>query len=297
MHYRVASAVTGKSIPRFMHNGRLAWGKVTFRIWRHALTNPNGTNLARGDIGSFGKIGHGGKYPALPGYIEPEDLDRLPDEVTKTGRDKVSIYGFFNRAHADWWCEDNLGLMEELRASRNKRRQAACVLLADRFYAGTDRAYKGGNREDRTHNKKASGKRILPICSICGNRKVPAAGYDERIPITLAPGYVSEPYRRSRYGFSTNSVENWCRKVPVLDLMKEPKYRDDDVVALVRNVKKVIHVTGANLGNRMGKIVLDGEIVIQESDILNWSDGDIRFLLKRKRALPDSVWVEIQASG
>jgi len=273
------TALLGK---RFLKNNRISGVKVTWRVWRHAMTNPDGTDLARGAIGSYGQVKQGGKYRALPSYIEPKNLEDLPEGPGRNGRDKEAVFGFFNRAHTDWWCNEGLADLDGWRGSDDKAEQAACRLVADRYYAGTDRAYQGIRKETRTVDGSATGKRLVPVCSMY-NREVPDAGYSERLPVTLAPGYVAEPYKRSADNFSTQSIANWCGKIPVLDLLPQPENRDEDLVALVREQKDNILLEGQNLGDKPGRLILGDAIIIKKSDILEWDRMHILFRLDKNR--------------
>lgn len=95
---------------------------LSAQVQMEALLDPHGTTLARGERlpSLFGVRPNNAYAPDLDGllasYVEPANLDELPHHVDPTrarmnplafgypGRDKRTLFGFFHRAHADYWC-------------------------------------------------------------------------------------------------------------------------------------------------------------------------------------------------
>jgi hypothetical protein len=203
------------------------------------LGDPEDTSLARGGLGPLGSSEPGNAYGTyVPEYTEPENLDDLPPSDPTRGRDREAMYGFFNRAHADFWC---MGLDAELakhRGSSDPVKLAACAYLADRVYKGTDPLYQGERREVRQYD---AGREIDPICAHHGVR---TTGVVEALPYYLHPGYVATPYTRGTYAH--RSIEAWCRKLPVLDRVGPPVCPDGSQLAGASNDPDVVARHGVN---------------------------------------------------
>lgn len=276
-------AALTKDKKRVFKLGRFGWIKMHWRLWRKQLTKPDGTELARGGIGDLGGIKHGGQLSDVATYIEPKNLDVLPDFANKTGRDKRAFFGFFNRAHADYWCAKADPHLLALRGSRKKVEQAACRYLADRLYHGTDGRYKGPQREVRKHG---DGNPIRPICAFYGH--TPGQGDDSSLPVTLAPGYVAEgqAQKRSFDGLTYATVARWCDRTPVLRLVAH-KERDQDVVAKVADTLGTVRLKGIDLGDSAGKLYIEGGIVISGKLIESWSSNGVVFHLPKDREFED----------
>jgi hypothetical protein len=141
-----------------------------------------------------------------------------------------------------------------------------------------------------------------------------ASGYDEGLPEYLHPGYVSAgasggPGAAGQSKLSSLSIENWCRKVPVLDLLGDPVTGSLSAEDLVGNISLLstgaadVSVPGHNLGNRPGKIVLSGlsggaAVTIDRSPEPyreDWSDSQLRFTLKGVQ--PGSYYIRFAPDG
>ena len=120
--------------------------------------DPGGTDVAQGidfdlidDSGVVAKSGNnnvsktGDEEGDAPKYFEPTDLDTLPDALTQKGRDKKTIFGFFNRATAGYWCDQiqNQTCAELVARFGRPNLRAACRYIGDRAYMGTIQGYGG----------------------------------------------------------------------------------------------------------------------------------------------------------
>jgi len=238
--------------------GRTSLVEMTWRIRRAANAAPLATTLARGGIGKLGAVPSGDVFafdgagqPTSPDYAEPEDLDTLPvNDTTGRGRDKRTLYGLFNRAHADYWCEDIQFTLSDYRGVADPISQEVCQYLADRVYKGTDPTYDGGRVEVRSYG----GDEVDPICAHYGVR---SQTREDALPYYLHPGYVAEPDAVGQYAH--RSVEAWCRRVPVIDAIDgavpgSPCWRldasgdDQDVVAVVETTGGEAPLAGMDFG-------------------------------------------------
>lgn len=259
-----------------------------------ARFDPDGTDLAEGALPDWGDARTSEAYP-LASYFEPADLDTLPDR-SEDGRDKQTVFGFFNRAKAGHYCRmaRDKTLFGDLRGQPEPERRAACRYLADRLFAGTPTDYAGGQAVVRRVDGQDSAT-IAPLCSLqpVAAERVTGEAFDEAVPHYIHPGYVTfdhdvgEPrgYAPDRTsGYSTALVGAWCDMRPVLDTVADEALRNRDVVAEITDENELIVLKGYNLGDD------DGEIRIGESwtrsvvvsDIRGWRNGEIRLRLGRQ---------------
>src|SRR5690606_13797639 len=77
-----------------------------------------GTDLARTSPTFYanGVWWKGNQNYAIPKYLEPVDLNTLPDLDNEFGKDKAALYGFFNKAAVGYWCGESPSRLAELRA-------------------------------------------------------------------------------------------------------------------------------------------------------------------------------------
>ncbi len=209
---RLLENVDGRDLVRLRQQMVLAerldpFGTTLARTWQSTTPRAAGDN----NLGliSFQGAAPGGEYvDQIPAqHHEPVDLrplESLPvhsdaygrrwgdsaevdDPTARPGLDKHTIFGFFNQAHADYWCEEAESTLEWnddlplwLEDGRPHPRQGlrmpvprpddatdqaelevrldACILLADRLYEGTSafylpagqREYTGESAEQRT---------------------------------------------------------------------------------------------------------------------------------------------------
>ncbi len=222
-------------------------GKTFFQIQAHGLLDPAGTDLADGRalptlLGTASGAAHLAQAPAS--YIEPDGGGRddpfgalplhadrwdLPAVGDRPGRDRHTLHGFANRAHARSWCSalDVLPYQPALALTAPEqglrwpvplpsgggnqpsadegvelaRRQDACVVLADRLFDRTtawyrDATYFGPQRELRRAGHGDAGAAV--VTSACQALEAEpdavhggAPGYWEDNPAELHPGYVS----------------------------------------------------------------------------------------------------------
>jgi hypothetical protein len=268
---------------RVLKLDRKAWAKIHVKVWFYRFKNRDGTELARGGIGDFGGVGHGGEYDYAANYIEPENLEDLPLINATTGMDRLTFYGFFNRAHTDFWCTKADDLIDTLRGSTSEPEQAACRYLADRFYFGTHTRYNGKQKETRSFGQNQT---IQPVCAIYGQTE--SQSDRSSMPITLAPGYVEDglPGKRSKDGRTYQSVANWCARVPVLDLVPGKKM-DEDVVAIVRDPHRSTTLSGIDLGDEPGKLKIFFDDEWFSAVIEVWEDNRIVWHLPREPEFED----------
>ncbi len=223
-------------------------------IFRAAMLDPDGTSLARGrKLPPLGQFAPGNFYPGLASYVDPQNLETLKDTHPKS-LDKKAWFGFFNRSHAAYWCEQGAGLFQELRGSDNAMDRSACYYLADRFYEGTDPAYRGSQSE---HRGASAGAEAVP--AVCSVLKGKPDTYSENLPVFLHPGYVSIPYDDSVLADGEprrRSLQAWCDKVPVIDLSEEQALRDANVVAEISVMDSGLRLSGHNFGEPGGQVLI-----------------------------------------
>ncbi|GMV16115.1 MAG: hypothetical protein AMXMBFR56_43390 [Polyangiaceae bacterium] len=216
----------------------------------------------------------GNQNYGLPEYYEPADLDTLPDLDQVHGRDKAAIYGFFNKGAVEHWCTESLskdqagavtGRLAELRdqivstvgddETRNVL-TAACSYLAERMHKRTDQSYDGPRTElmgehlpfDQTTKHGTS---YEPICKLVDQTGFVATSdsSDDARPYLLHYGYVEKPGQKGERGHAAKSLENWCKRVPVLDVATPSK--DRDIVFTVNETStRWVVLQGRNLGTK-----------------------------------------------
>lgn len=260
------------------NNLRADVDRLRWHIERAYHEDRYGIGLATGGIDNIG-LAKPGSASGEAAYLEPIDLSSLP-RVDNKGLDKNTIWGFFNRAGTDYWCEliGQAELLASLRGSEDPIKRTACYYLVDRASRGTDPRYEGKQRWVRTLDDKPNSPRVNPICWYYG---LNTDRYDENVPVYLHPGYVG-------YIPSQRSVRNWCDKVPVINLITEPgseKLSKEDLVADVilepetgGGAYKEITVTGYNFGNEAGQLWLAPRAEKNVPlEILRWTDTEIHF--------------------
>ena len=247
----------------------------------HAPRAPNGrieygTELARDSITmwSNGFWWHGNQNYALPKRYEPADLDTLPDRDDTTGRDKASIYGLFNKASVEYWCGQSLSLdgkgqtagrLAELRdqivstVNDDKKRQrltATCSYLAERVHKRTDPTYTGPRKELAGEylpfeQTPKHGTAYEPVCQLLDKSGLVATSdtKDDTRPYLLHPGYVETAGKKGPGGHAADSLENWCKKVPVLDITTASTQKDV-VYTIDKTSSRWTALAGRNLGKK-----------------------------------------------
>ncbi len=155
-----------------------------------------------------------------------DDKMEVDDPDARPGLDKHTLYGFFNKAHTNYWCEeadeklpwrDDIEVFVDDEHTRthpsqgmrmpvprpedpaelgeSQRRMDACILLADRLYRGTkavylpeaQQTYTGSSQEiRRLEHGDASRPAVLPPCDVFRGGSHVWADG----PQDLHPGYV-----------------------------------------------------------------------------------------------------------
>ncbi|MEN0653985.1 MULTISPECIES: hypothetical protein [Hyphobacterium] len=273
------------------------------RLWLYGRNNPIGTEVAQGQMTSLtGTLGaavgwgrefdpntlwgfeHGGHYD-LPDYVVPIGLsDESDGQIVPPldgndirGRDTETLYGFFNGAFSDHWCE-NREILRELRDDPTPRNRELCEQIAGRIYQGTHPSYQGGQSREREYD----GAPVRSICSIRNTSGVESESADDRDnPYWLDQGYV--PYSGDTQTIEpvntdSEAVANWCARTPVLDLFEMPERRDANIAALVDRDDNMLEMAGRDLGEREGLLFAVDPVtglIIQLDSILSWSDTRI----------------------
>ncbi len=259
--------------------------EVFWDLWRWSRDDPNGTQAASGDFSGLLGAAPGGSYD-VASWLEPEDFENLPEVDESTGGDRRAIFGFFNRAHADYFCDEDLFafVIDETRGSEQPTDQAFCRYFADRAYKGTRPEYGGAHVEKRETDAVPDAPGVLiPIDPICGHYGLTESGDDrDAIPYYVHPGYVSDPGQRMSVSPVTGSnsaelgyltVSNWCDRVPVIDVDNER-----DIAATVHFDDDSVVLTGMNFG------VLPGQVFLYDSaqtelEVRSWSEGTLELSL------------------
>lgn len=269
---------------------RVALARITNAIALYGRFFPDGTELADGSaLPDWGAAKTSEQYP-IASYFEPVDLRSLP-ERSEDGRDRQSLLGFFNRAHAGHFCRKALDkdLLETLRGSDKPEDQAACRYLAERIFAGTPDDYSGPQAESRRLGG-AAGAPMTPLCELQPDAadRIKLAAYDRDIPYFIHPGYVgfdavagaSRAYSPDPKGYSPLTVGHWCDRRPVLDTLDDPGKRDRDIVGELSSPDDPIVLRGENLGTegdlRIGRTWSDS---VRVEEVRRWRDDRIEFVL------------------
>tara|TARA_R110002073_G_scaffold18767_33_gene69310 strand:- start:13894 stop:17391 length:3498 start_codon:yes stop_codon:yes gene_type:complete len=272
------------------------------RLWMYGRDNPNGTEIARGEMTSYAQslgslfgvedslnpntlwgFREGGDY-VLPDYAEPVGLitegggrQAVLPESDSRGRDIQTLYGAFNGAQSDYWCE-NRDLLADLRSTPSPINRELCEHLANRMYEGSHPAYEGV----QSTRRELEGAPVRSICRIRNTDGVESNEYDDADnPFWLAPGYFpANADRQTIEPSHTNfdAVANWCARVPVLTLIGSSDMQNDNIVAQLSEDDSELVLVGRDLGDSGGTITLEslGGTEIALTDITAWTDNEIR---------------------
>lgn len=285
---------------------RASLARISSRIFWNGTFRPNGTDLARGGMGSFGHA-QPGTYYGAPDYLEPLNLASLP-ATDPRGRDGNSIHGFFNRTFAGEICaRSQASLFEqlriEIRSARTspedrERARAVCQYLGQRIFAQTNADYSGGMRSYQVAPGTSAGARapqqLAPVCAWQPTGAITSGPTDDTLPYYLHPGYV--PFNGSSrapnneawsdtftsWGYAQQSIANWCDTTPVIDVIADDEERArEDIVAVVSDAGQRIELYGRNFGAGRGHVLIgqswDDAIVVD--DVVRWYDDRITFAL------------------
>jgi len=245
--------------------------RIQWNLWEASWRRPDGTDIAMGGLGSFGGADTGDKFASVPSYMEPQDFDSLPDAQTATGRDRRSIYGFFNRAHADHWCDPQTfgRVVGVTRGSPDPVDRLVCAYLAERLYRGVDPVYTR-----RTEGRR--GVSPVPVCHLLGVAE--AGDIDDDLPYYVHPGYLDVPGITAKRGPRVGdpdylkTIIHWCDKIPVMDVDPE------DFVGEAKEDGEVARLTieGMHFAGNAGtiEVTLDGLGAVT-GDIESWSNNEV----------------------
>jgi hypothetical protein len=248
-----------------------------------AYFDPAGTTMARGGLGTLAGVEPGDEYVAIPTYAEPLDFDTLPEDDIETGRDKRTIYGFFNRAHADHWCDATRfkTIVEPLRGSPVVEDQLVCAYLAERMYRGTDPDYT-------RYAEGRQGTSAFPACHYLGTTE--DGDTDDGIPYFVHPGYLDQVSATTTIGTGAADPEvletlaNWCARIPVIDVDAE----DVAASALVGPAGVTTSVSGMNFGTTEGSVELSFGQTTVSATVTSWTNALVEFTVP-VAMLPDPL--------
>lgn len=292
---RVAPDLTRRGIGESLENIAFRGSDLTalgWRMWRRALLDPNGTDLARGGIGVLWNAQTGDKAD-LPIYAEPLDPDALPDQSIG-GVDRQTLYGAFSRAHSDHWGGDAAReMLDRLRRSDRDRmwdqRQQTCQFVADMAWQGTHPSYSGRMARRRT----AAGKPVRSLAHIrTGPRE--ADSDDPADPFYIDQGYVSRTESRDPAPtFGSKAAANWCARVPVVRLSRDEALRNQNVIQVLSADAERVELIGRDFGTRKGRVLIyqDGRGKRTRGRIVDWEDNRIQIYFRRGELKPDRDYV------
>lgn len=262
--------------------------RISARIHWRAKFDPDGTDLARGGLGAYGDALPGQNYPSAR-YLEPANItDLARTRRDPQGKDAETVFGFFNRANADYFCNEAAHYLEEWRdvAERSDPERAACLVLAQRLYDSVDPSYPEDRRAYQSVAFADDTRRARPLCAIApGATWPPRSGERDAAPASLHPGYVRYDFGSGRarrfeaetWRYAAEPVANWCDRVPVIDLAQDPD--EPDLAISVERPRDEITLTGLNFGPSAGTLRLGQtpDRAVEIADIRSWRDTEIRF--------------------
>ena len=195
-----------------------------------------------------------------------------------TGRDIQTLYGVFNEAYADYWCEHRETLTE-LRSGTEPSKKEICQRLADFAYQGTHPTYKGAQSRFR----QREGDDIRSLCHI-HDVGIEDDNFDDRDnPYWIDQGY--EPFEAetgAKTVFTEDAaVANWCERVPVVALLGDAELNKDNVAAQPFADDDTLTLYGWDFGEEGGSVSLiaaDGART-DLTDFVRWTDEEIEVRL------------------
>lgn len=284
---------------------RASLARISSNILWYGAFYGDGTEMARGGMGSLGEARPGNAYPGAPDYLEPANLSSLPEEDPR-GRDRNTIFGFFNRAHAGEFCQGTERRLENLRvairsadtAEERDRARGVCQLLAQRIFAETRTDYRGEMRSYQVAASTAAGATSVPeaepLCAVQPTGAVTSGPQDDSFPYYLHQGYVPFNPISNRtnqeswadtftdWGYSQASVANWCDRTPVIDVVADDEDRARrDVVDIIQEADQRIELYGINFGAGRGRVLIgqNWDSAVEVTDIVRWYDDRITLRL------------------
>ena len=260
--------------------------RITAHVALRAYVDVDGTDVARGGLGTMLGVETGDRYP-VASYLEPANLMTLPP-IDSRGRDARTVFGFFNRAGADYFCARSEDILPELRRSAEDFERATCRILAQRLYRGV---HEQSSLVDEYLSVLVEGEReaAAPLCEIASAGWA-APDFDGDGLAALHPGYVAWDFRADTTrafqmddeGLAYQSVANWCDEIPVVDFSDDAVEAEAGLVAVLEDTRDTLTLNGRHFGDTRGelRIGLTPEAAIAVTDIESWSDRRIRFSLE-----------------
>lgn len=246
---------------------------LAFRMWRRQWLDPDGTDLAQGGIGELFDAPTGDSA-GLPVYAEPVDPENLRTEA-EGGVDRQTIFGAMPLAHSDHWGGvEGLELLERLRRSDRESLQQACQFVADMAWQGTHPSYEG--RMSRTRMAGEEGVRSLGHIRT-GHREREID--DPADPFYIDQGYVSRTEARDPAPtFGSRPAANWCARVPIVRLSRDPELRNQNIVQVLPSDATRVELIGEDFGAQEGNVFIfeEGRRRNAPGRILDWEDRRIR---------------------
>lgn len=282
---RVRPDLTGRGIGESLEVALFKGSDLTalgWRMWRRQLLDPDGTDLARGGIGVMWNAQTGEKA-GLPIYAEPLDPTDLPDR-TIGGVDRQTLFGAFSRAHSDHWGGAAAReMLDRLRRSDRDRMwdqwQETCQFVADMAWQGTHPSYSGR----MARRRMADGKPVRSLAHIrTGPREVESD--DPADPFYIDQGYVSRTEARDRAPtFGSKPAANWCARVPIVRLSRDPELRDQNIIQVLPSDAPRVELIGRDFGAREGNVLIfeDGRGKRTRGRIVDWADNRIQIDFRR----------------
>lgn len=251
----------------------LAW-----TMWRRQFLDPDGTDLARGGIGSLFRAPTGDRA-RLPVYAEPVNPADLPTEA-QGGVDRQTLFGAMPMAHSDHWAsEEAQELLQRLRRSEKDAFQQACQYVADMAWQGTHPSYAGPMSRQRT----VAGQPVRSLAQIRLGRREGETD-DPLDPYFIDQGYVSRTESRDRDPvFGSKPAANWCAMVPVIRLSRDPELRNRNIIQVLPSDAPRVELIGQDFGAREGNVLIfeDGRGKRTRGRIVDWSDNRIQIDFRR----------------
>lgn len=274
---------------------RASLTRLSERLVRHTKRDRTGIEMSS-SLGNFGDMPTGAAF-SIASYFEPEDITQLSKREDPRGKDKQSVFGLFNRAGADFICEETPRLLEELRLAKETNKRAMCRILAQRLYKGTVKDYEGLQSETPSLDFLIDKTPVQPLCMIAAEDSV----LGDDAPKRLAPGYVgwldaqepnediAEPFSSDTWEVSNQSIANWCDGVPVLNSLADNFDRNQDVVARFGSEDQKITIRGENFGSTKGRLLLGQKLdsAIEVNDIVFWDENIIEFRIEEQYSTLD----------
>lgn len=264
-------------------NNTLSVSRIYVHARLRAYVSPNGIDLAQGGMLNLLSVPTGDTYP-IASYLEPADIASLP-AADPRGRDAQSVYGFFNRAHADHFCAQSGQLLPTLRRQAPDNNRAMCRILGQRIY---QRTRQDTPLVEEYMSTLLNGDRleVAPLCQLASSGwSAPDFGEDSLAE--LHPGYVPWDFdRRQSSAFSMadgdmsyQSVANWCDETPVVDFEADETLRAEGIVAVIADTRDELTIRGMHFGRERGALKLGTTRAnaVEITEISRWRDGEIRF--------------------